>query len=1423
MEKTNQYFELTIPQENIWMQEQMNPNTNINLIYGTLSIEKKMDLDNLKAAINRVIETNDALRIRLIEVDTKPMQYIADYEEDEIPVYFLEDDNSEKMSAIVHSVGLEHINILGSKLYDFRIIYMPNRVCICVKMHHIIADAWSMAQLFVQNLLKSYEEIEKGQLPTQNPSYENYIMKIENYKKSDHYLRDENFWKKYVKSLNCRNEFDIPKSKKCYRIKKQLGNCLSEKIEKFCQKNSISEYAFFLGTISIYFSKIFSTDNLVIGTPFLNRKKADKEFETMGMFIATLPLHVTVSSNSEFVSLCKQINATNLSCFKHSNYPYQEIQKAYSTFSQSSTNLYEIAFSYQLNNLENEFDRKIYRNTWFANDVQNTPLVISYFNHFGEQELCYDYLSSLMDEKDIDLMHERLLVIIEQILKNPTQTIEHIKILSASDIALLQEFNNTGNITLSEETIVSRFKKIAQANKNKIALKYNNQEMTYRQLDEQSNAVANSIIQRKIKKGSPVAIIFDKNLDMFVTMLGVMKAGCYYIPILPEEQQERAEFIVQNSEAVLLITEEKYSTQIGSHIIENRITIDELLQGNTAYPAVNIKPTDLCYFIYTSGSTGTPKGVMLKHENVISFILSMNADENLKYVPGDIAISLLKYSFDAAACDIYTMLLNGGKLIILPKELELNPLEIAKLIEKEQVTRFVTVSKWVEQIQHVGKHYKIDLSSIKLIAIGGESLKTEKFKYLYDNYPKLKLCNVYGPTETTILVTSHRIIEKDVKNNYIPIGAPIPYARAMILDSKTNEVLPINTKGELVIFEDNTSIHNIAKGYFKLDEKTKQSFIRFENPYTKKQVFGYKTGDSAKINKDLELDFFGRNDDYRKVHGGYLVSLTEVENKIQQILGTTLGVCVISVPIRKTNSIILFVCKKSDSTNISISDIKEEIDEHLTFYMRPKKIIEIRKFPFTTNGKIDKKYLEKKALEYLNQKSEMILPTNKYEQQIYDIVHEIVGFDFSITDDFEEDLGIDSLNMTLLYSKLNNKKISIQDLYNYPTVKDLAYLIKKEFNSDEEIDSDDIKILNASSQMDLSKILLTGVTGFVGSHLLRELTENPDIQKIYCVVRQNLHATSQERFETRISQYFDKETCEKIKKKVVVINADLRKKNLGLSNTAYQHLFKDIKTIINAAANVKHIGKYHTSYIDNVETVQHLIDICLEFSISLAHISTLSIHGYQTANVKDIFTENKLNVHQTFNSNPYLLSKFEAEQLILNNITNNHLNAKIFRIGNIMPRIEDGKFQTNLDTNGFLLAIHAFGQLQLYTNEMETTQICLTPVDDCAIAISEILKSDYCNTIYHIENTQKIKIGSLLDIFKERAFHFTEVSEKNFEKTLLSDYSIGIEYLKSVLATNYTKHNSIITEEILQKIQFKWRPIQKNYLENIINLSMKIK
>ena len=1411
-------YHLTIPQQNIWLIEQINLDTNINNILGTFRIQKILDLKILNKALNEMIKTNDALRIRIIEENGTPIQYISEFEEEHFKTYLLNNDNENEINKIVETLSKEKLQILDHKLYDIRIIQNADETCVCVKTHHIISDAWTLGQI-AEQIKENYLKILNKEEIKSKPSYLEYIKKDKEYIVSDKYQIDKKYWDEYIDNIEYENKYEIVKDKKSQRIEKEIDIELYDCISHFCIENKISEYSFWLAVISIYFSKVFSEENITIGTPFLNRKKANNELEMMGMFISTLPIKIKLNKEMPFLNICKNINTTNLQCFRHSKYPYYEIQKAYKDAKNENINLHEIAFSYQINKLNIEIEGDVGKTTWISNNTQGNPLLISYVNHFGEHLLYYDFQLKCLNKNEIEDIHERILNIIEQIIKNKEIMVKDINILSERDIKLICKFNDTGDINNNKETITSRFEKIVIENKDKIALICGNNPITYDELNYKANKLCVKIQEEKLYN-EPIAVILDNDISYIISILGILKSGNYYIPILPEEAEDRVKYIISDSKTKLVISNRKYINKKSLEDI-TKIDIDNIGAFKKEKLVVDIVPSDIAYVIYTSGTTGNPKGVMIKHENIISLINSMNLDKDLRFLKTDIAISLLKHSFDASAIDIYSSLLNGGKLILLPKEDELNPNKVVQLIKKEKVTRTFTVHKWIEQIQNVSIKNNISLESLRIIGTGAEVLKPKRFEDLLLKNPNLNIYNTYGPTEATMFMTKHKITNKDILNNTSPIGKLIPNTRAVILD-KENNILPINVQGELSVYENESSAKNIAKGYLNQETLTKEKFITIKDVIKDNNVKCYKTGDIAKINEDLELEFIGRTDDFVKVAGGYLVSLNEVEQRISSLLGEHIEVTVITSQVNMNNTLILFIKKNENSINIKNDEIKNIIEENITFYMKPKYLIELNEIPRNKNGKVDRKELLKIAKEQLN-KNDIIKPRTALEQMIYNKVKKFVKEDFSVTDDFENDLGLDSLNMTSLYVELNNSNMTIQDLYNYSSVQDLANMMNSESIETDIKNREKLNVQNTSEKFDIDTVLLTGVTGFVGVNLLKELVENKKIKKIYCIVRDKIDLTSNKRFERTIREYFNKEVCKEIEKKTIVISGNLASKDLGLSKEQLETIKREVTTIINCAANVKHIGKYSDFYRDNVITVKNLIKICKENKINLAHISTLSLHGFKNNNNTNIiFDENTLNINQTFDKSPYLISKFEAEQEVLKAINNNEINAKIFRIGNIMPRISDGVFQKNYDQNAFMLAIKEIGSIGLQTIEMMDAKVYLTPVDECVKAINIILNSSLNNTIYHIESDKIVKISDFVKIIRKKYKELDITNEEILKEKLFENYNVGVEHLKAIINQNTNEYSKSNTMRNLEELNFKWGEINNHYLRNIVNIAFNI-
>ncbi len=812
---------------------------------------------------------------------------------------------------------------------------------------------------------------------------------------------------------------DLTKDKKSKRLEKRIENSLYEKIASFCKKNNMTEYSFFLGIISIYFSKLFAHENLVIGTPFLNRKKADKELDTMGMFIATLPLGIKVSPELNFVELCKQINHTNMSCFRHSSFPYQEIQREYANFSGNHTNLYEIVFSYQMNNLESSFDSKIYKNTWIPNDYQANPLFISYVNYFGEHQLCYDYWINSFQEIDIDYLHERLIHIINQVLKQDNLLIEAIEIITPEEKhKILYEFNDTSIDYPKDKTIVDLFEEQVAKTPDNIAVVLENEELSYRELNEKANSLAHDLIDNGIVAGDIIGIYLPRSLELLIAIFGVLKAGAVYMPMFTGYPIERLTYMLNNGNSKALITTEHFASTIPTNIPKIIINHNTIL-SDPQNCQTSFSPSNLAYVIYTSGSTGKPKGVQITHRNLINLVYAFkNYYQTIN--AKDTFLASTNISFDVSIWEIFLPLLNGAKLVLNTEEIISDISLYCNNIIKYKITALYIPPNILNEVyQLLSKSNDI---CIKKLLVGVEPIKKSTLNNYYQLNQDLIIVNGYGPTETTICCTALSYSRDNTQDGFVSIGKPLCNDNIYIV--KSNSLCPIGTPGELCVAGD-----GVGNGYLNNPSETNKSFVK--NPFCKNSML-YKTGDFAKWNSDGTITFIGRIDNQIKL-SGYRIELSEINHCIHQY-GSINSVF---TTLFKERLISYF------TSNVEIKNEKlmEYLQTKLPFYMLPKFLMQIPSFPLTPNGKIDAKSLPAPDLSSQN---DYIAPKTTTEKKITQMLEKLLNItNISITDDLFN-LGMDSLNSIKLGIQLLeefNVSVKVNHIFEHPTIKELSNYI----------------------------------------------------------------------------------------------------------------------------------------------------------------------------------------------------------------------------------------------------------------------------------------------------------------------------------------------------------------------------------------------
>jgi len=684
--------------------------------------------------------------------------------------------------------------------------------------------------------------------------------------------------------------------------------------------------------------------------------------------------------------------------------------------------------------------------------------------------------------------------------------------------------------------------------------------------------------------------------------------------------------------------------------------------------------------------------------------------------------------------------------------------------------------------------------NLRLIILGGEAVYAEPLKYWKNKYENIAIYNGYGPTETTIFAIMGEITYKDILNNNIFIGYPLINYNIKIMD-KNMEMLPFGCIGEICI-----SGVGVCNGYLNNETLTNEKFIKNEDNGT----VIYKTGDVGYIGLDGRIKYIGRNDNQVKIRG-FRIEIEEIEKELLKCKDVTKAVVFPIEDENYTKKIIGFI--ETNKENYT-EEVINQIRKNLTAYMIPK-LYQVNEFPLNDNGKVDRR----KLLESIKDtEKEIVEPNTGTEKELLEIISQVSKVKrISIKDDFFIDLGLDSLDVMKIATMIDKNDISIQDINDNSSIETLAIALdNKKITKNSNI-CEGVDVLNKKVSFDLSSVLLTGATGFLGIHLLRELIKNKYTKNVYCLVREKYNVSPERRMKKAIDYYFT-EDDKKYLNKIKVIEGNFEFEGLGLKE---QKIINNITTVIHCGANVSHYGNKEKFNKTNVEGTKNLIEFCTKNNIKLAHISTLSVGGFSNITENKVLTENEINIKQDFKKHIYMITKYQAECEVLKAI-NNGLEAKIFRLGNIMPRIEDGLFQMNKMDNGFLCRLKTIIDTKSITKDYKKIEIDISPVDLCAIAIITLLSNENNQTIYHINNNNLITVDEIIkdldikDVTRNEQIEIIRKANNPYNAHLLSDLN-NEGYIE-------TKFDSKITLKELAKYGFEWNKIDDNYLTKLFEI-----
>ena len=1387
---------------------------NITYLY---TLDGSLDEERLKAAIESVVVAHPTLFTRIeLNEQGEPVQSIDDGETFSLEVEHINDIEEEKKGMV------KAFDVYNDRLFRIRLLNDGSHFYLLVDIHHIIGDGTTL-----KVLLNDIDAAYCGKTLEAEGKTQADIVREEAEMRQTPAFEEDKQW--YAQNFDCSDTFSqlIPdlegKVSEIGAFKRKMSVSI-ETVDAFCRTHGIFKSTFFTGVYSYLLAKYNNDQEALFNTVYSGR--TDKQLaRTVAMLVKTVPVYAKFTNDTAVLDFLKSGEEQMKGCREHDTYSYVDVASDLKLQVDSF-------FAWHGTVWENvEIGCKPTKAVKLDHTTLEVPLYVNAAIVDGSCYLNAEYKTDVYSEQLISQFLESYEAVVEGFLSE--EYLRDISIATTSQVALLDSFNDNNVAYDDTQTIVTLFCQQAKATPDNVAVVFKDRKYTYREVDDISDRIAGYIVESlKLRDKSEelncqlstqepvVSILIPRSEWMAIASLGVLKAGCAYQPLDPSYPKERLNFMMQDASAKLLIADEELRDIVDEYQGEVLLTKDiEKLpalteEQNSQLSTLNsqLKPERLFILLYTSGSTGVPKGCQLEHGNLVCFCHWYQRYYDLK--PGDKVAAYASYGFDACMMDMYPALTTGATVVIVGEDIRLNLPDLNAYFNEEGVTHsFMTTQVGCQFAMNCDNH------SLRHLSVGGE-------KILPLTPPKgYKLHNGYGPTECTIFTTTYQ--QTEFEQN-APIGKPLDNLQLFIVDKDMNR-LPLGAAGEMLV-----AGPQVSRGYLNLPEKTAETYIQWNGKRC------YRTGDVVRYLADGNIQFVGRRDGQVKIRG-FRIELKEVESVIREFPGIK-DATVQAFDYDNGGKFIAAYIVSDEQ--VDIKELNDFIGKQKPSYMIPAATMQIDSIPLNQNQKVNKKALPAPVIQADDH--EYVEPANDTEKLFCQIFCEVLSLDkIGATDNFFE-LGGTSLMVTkvIIEADKAGHHVAYGDVFTHATPRLLAQLVTGETpveNTDDEVTNFDYTGIDAilpqnnvetflkGERQQLGNVLLTGATGYLGIHVLRELIDS-DATTITCLVRGQDQQAAERRLKNLLFYYFETSFKELIGTRLFVVNGDVTQDFTEIVNCQLSTVNSKIDTVFNCAANVKHFSK--TSDIEdvNIGGARRCVEFCIETGAKLVHISTTSVGEMWVIrnNGEEIpkLDERKFWFGQ-FLDNRYIHSKFLAERIVLDAVAHHGLNGKVMRVGNLAPRSYDGEFQANFNSNSFMGRLKVFYTLGCcpYDGYDELTE--MSPIDETAKAVVLLATTPKGCTIFQPFNNHTELFGDLLQRMSKIGKEIRFVEGDEFEKALAEagQDPEKAKLLSAMLAYQDMAHgqkavfinrDNRYTCAVLHRLGFQWSDTAWDYVERLL-------
>ena len=1029
---------LSFAQQRMWFLYQMDSQNPAYNECPAIRLTGNLNIDILEQSLNAIIQRHEILRTTFPMVEGKPIQKIAPFLKVNLLKVELKDLPIEKVEEIVAQELQKPFDLTQSPLLRFTLFDLGYEDYILVPViHHIIIDGWSKGILF-KELSSFYQALlsnSTASLPKLPIQYADFAVWQRQWLQGEVLANQLNYWKKQLAAAPPLLELPTDKprppipsfrgSSICFKIDSDV----TEKLKSLSQKSGVTLFMTLLATLNTLLFRYSSQKDILVGTPTANRNRQEIE-PLIGFFVNTLVMRNSLEGNLSFLELLQQVRNGVLAAYANQDVPFEQVVDGLQIERSLSYNpLFQVMFALQ-NTPLTALDIPGLRVKSMA--VENVRVKFDLTLILEEIETdqgtylegYWEYNGDLYTAERITRLMGHFQTLLKGIVKNPQQKVGELPLLTDPEKQqILVEWNQTQVPYQDHQCIHQLFEEQVAKNPDAVAVIYEQECLTYQQLNQKANQLAHYLQSLGIKTEELVGVCVERSPLIIIGILGILKAGAAYLPLDPSYPPNRLIYMVEDSGVSVVLTQEKLANTLQLENLQ-KVYLDQdwpiISQQSSDPPVSETQAKNLAYVIYTSGSTGKPKGVLLAHKGVCNLATQQRKIFNIKAQSR--VLQFASFSFDASVWEIFMALGSGATLVMGDSDSLLPGENLLNLLKKQKIT-IATLPPSALAVMPTD-----ELPDLQSLIVAGESSSADLLKKWCQNR---HVFNAYGPTESTVCTTIALIKDPQEKP---PIGKPLGNFQVYILDPCLNPV-PIGINGELYIGGE-----GLAKGYLGQPELTNSKFI--SNPFNDDPASRlYKTGDIVRYLADGNIDFMGRIDHQIKIRG-FRIELGEIETVLSQHPQVQEGIVIAredELGVKRLSAYVIPVTQQ-----LTRQELRQFLQDKLPNYMVPAFLMLLDSFPLTPNGKVDRRALPIPEID-LHELENYIAPSTDTETILAQIWQSVLGRErISIHDNFFE-LGGDSIIGIQIVAKANQAGLGItpKQLFSHQTIAQLATVTEK--------------------------------------------------------------------------------------------------------------------------------------------------------------------------------------------------------------------------------------------------------------------------------------------------------------------------------------------------------------------------------------------